>query len=206
MRSITALCILVVTSLHAACGDDDDDSSPAPDAGADTGSGADSGTDAGPGSPLLVETAEGPLRGSSADGARAFLGIPFAAPPTGPRRWMPPAPVDPWADERDATVRGAPCPQNALIGGSWVEDSAEDCLTLNVWAPDPAPAAPRPVLVWFHGGCFLSCCGGDRNLHGARLTRRAGRRALVTMACSISAPRCSGCGGTSRPSAETRPT
>jgi para-nitrobenzyl esterase len=29
---------------------------------------------------------------------------------------------------------------------------SEDCLYLNVWAPNPAPSKPRPVMVWFHGG------------------------------------------------------
>lgn len=80
----------------------------------------------------------------------AFRGIPFAAPPVGAARWLPPQPVQAWAGVRPAVQFGPPCPQ--------VDDAGrvigqEDCLHLNVWTPAAATAASRlPVLFFIHGG------------------------------------------------------
>ncbi len=46
----------------------------------------------------VVHTAEGPVRGFVKDGVYEFLGIPYAAPPVGPLRWMPPQPVKYWRE------------------------------------------------------------------------------------------------------------
>ncbi len=103
-----------------------------------------------------VRTASGVLRGESADGVRVFRGVPFAQPPTGPLRFRPPSPIKPWSGERDAT-RFAASPMQ------WNESSApgegpithsEDCLYLNIWAPEGK--GPFPVFVWIHGGGFIS--------------------------------------------------
>ena len=86
------------------------------------------------------------------DGAtRRFLGIPFAAPPMGERRWLPPEAPAPWDSPLDATEFSAACPQ---LGSTVSPESSdnEDCLYLNVWTPDPAPSGPLPVMIWFHGG------------------------------------------------------
>ncbi|MGB3375761.1 MAG: carboxylesterase family protein, partial [Microbacterium sp.] len=46
---------------------------------------------------LIAHTVEGPVRGiRRPDGSLAFLGIPYAAPPVGGRRYLPPQPVTPW--------------------------------------------------------------------------------------------------------------
>jgi para-nitrobenzyl esterase len=81
----------------------------------------------------------------------AFLGVPYAAPPVGDLRWRPPQPVARWTGMRKATTFGASCPQLPM---PWLPDLAwsEDCLFLNVWTTDLAPAAKRPVIVWLHGG------------------------------------------------------
>ena len=81
----------------------------------------------------------------------AFRGIPYAAPPVGALRWKPPAPVVPWTGTRDAITFGKSCPQlDDTIGGKL--DTAEDCLTLNVWSPKVDTKAKLPVMVWIHGG------------------------------------------------------
>ena len=104
-----------------------------------------------------------------AGGSHAWLGLPFAWPPVGARRWRSPSPPAAWEGTLEATALGSPCPQltNDLGGASAAEPQAlpgligdEDCLYLNVWAPpDVAPGA-LPVMVWFHGGANLIGDGG----------------------------------------------
>jgi hypothetical protein len=62
------------------------------------------------GLPLTVSTQSGSVRGAGAQ-IVAFKGIPYAAPPTGDRRWRPPAPPASWSSVGDATQFGPPCPQ-----------------------------------------------------------------------------------------------
>src|SRR5207245_920456 len=56
-------------------------------------------------------TACGAVRGSVVDGVARFLGIPFAEPPVGPRRFRPAGPPPGWEGERDCTAYGPICPQ-----------------------------------------------------------------------------------------------
>jgi para-nitrobenzyl esterase len=105
--------------------------------------------------------ADGVIEGSVSGGSRVFLGIPYAAPPTGSLRWRPPAAPTPWVDPLDATTFRGNCPQTAGIVGSPSTD--EDCLDLNVWSPNPAPTKPRPVMVWFHGGSNLTGSAADES-------------------------------------------
>jgi hypothetical protein len=110
--------------------------------------------------------------------ARAYLGIPFAAPPVGDLRWKPPQPVKPWPGVRDATSFGPQCLQP---GGSpksvYFEYSGgdlpmnEDCLTLNVWAPADQ-AKDLPVMVWIYGGGFQVGAASRPVFNGMRLDER----------------------------------
>ena len=93
---------------------------------------------------------EGIHFGSNPDDA-AFLGIPYAAPPTGERRWKPPQPAPKWSGTRKADNFGAPCPQLPARWFPYIEGN-EDCLYLNIWTADIRVNAHRPVLVYFHGG------------------------------------------------------
>ncbi|MBK6847742.1 MAG: carboxylesterase family protein [Proteobacteria bacterium] len=125
------------------------------------------------GAPVVL-TGSGAVRGALRGTSRAFLGIPFAAPPVGARRWAPPEPPAPWTEARDATQLGPSCPQTALPSDLLPPRFSEDCLTLNVWTPDPAPRAPAPVMVWLHGGGFFSGGSAAPFLDGQRLSEQGG--------------------------------
>ncbi|WP_369167648.1 carboxylesterase family protein [Streptomyces sp. R28] len=85
-----------------------------------------------------ARTRQGRLEGLTADGVTTYQGIPYAAPPVGPRRWQPPAAPPTWTGTRTAVEPGPACAQPE------VADSAEDCLYLNVTTPaDGTDRRPR---------------------------------------------------------------
>ncbi|HEX6888141.1 MAG TPA: carboxylesterase/lipase family protein [Candidatus Nanopelagicales bacterium] len=119
----------------------------------------------------VVQTSDGPVRGSTEGALEVFRGIPYSAPPTGERRWLPPAAPQPWTEVRDATTFGPACPQDPdpheMAEGT---PTSEDCLTVNVWAP--AAAHQAPVMVFVHGGGFTAGSTWDPWYDGAALARR----------------------------------
>jgi para-nitrobenzyl esterase len=132
-------------------------------------------TDAGPGEggmssgALDVMTDKGMVHGASSMGVRSFLGIPFGASTGGANRWKAPQPAAAWTGTKMATKLGPICPQ--INPSSMVYDptSDEDCLSLNVWTPDPAPTTPLPVMVWVFGGAFVFGNGGAAPYGGDHL-------------------------------------
>lgn len=109
-----------------------------------------------------VETATGTVEGRTKDGVTQYRGIPYAAAPVGDLRFRPPQPAPAWTGTRDATRFGAQAPQAAgqmeqMLGGQ-MPVTSEDCLFLNVYTP-AADDGRRPVLVWIHGGAFLTGSG-----------------------------------------------
>lgn len=137
------LVLTLVCSLGlAACNsDDDDDSEPEPEP-----------------TPTVRETAQGPVQGTAEDYGYAFKGIPYAAAPVGDLRFAAPEPAPERDATLDATAFGNDCPQSggAVAGASL----NEDCLFLNVYTPDGSTEATHPVMVWIHGGAFVSGSGG----------------------------------------------
>ncbi len=90
-----------------------------------------------------------------------FKGIPFAAPPTGERRWKEPGPVVPWKGTLAATAFGPSCIQTIVEERKpWTyefmahNEISEDCLHLNVWTGAKSARDRRPVFVYIYGGGF----------------------------------------------------
>jgi para-nitrobenzyl esterase len=92
----------------------------------------------------------------TANGVRVFRGVPFAEPPVGPLRFRAPVQAKAWTGERDATHFPASAMQwhEGTAPGEAPFTHSEDCLYLNIWAPQGK--GPFPVFVWIHGGGFVS--------------------------------------------------
>jgi para-nitrobenzyl esterase len=106
----------------------------------------------------IAATRSGKVEGIEHDGVLEFRGVPFAAPPVGPRRFLPPVREAAWDGVRDATqfspeVAQADLPIVRILGSGGV-GSSEDGLYLNVWTP-ACDDARRPVMVWIHGGAYV---------------------------------------------------
>ena len=122
-----------------------------------------------------VQTSGGAVHGTVRDGVHAFLGIPYAAPPFGPRRFAAPEPPERWDGVRSATEYGPTVPKppyappyDVLLPEPQIP--GEDCLNLNVWTPDPG-ASGLPVFVWIHGGAFVNGSGAVPVYDGTAFAR-----------------------------------
>src|SRR5215469_4644459 len=108
------------------------------------------------------------------DGVTRYLGIPYAASPTGPLRFTAPQPPAAWTGIRECTAFGAtpPKPDYAAPFDSLLPEPnipGDDWLTLNVWTPDLAGSAP--VMVWIHGGAFANGNSAVRMYDGYSFAR-----------------------------------
>lgn len=124
---------------------------------------------------LELELTDGVIRGVVRRGLPMWRGIPYAAPPTGQRRFRAPGAVVPWHGIRDATEFGAIAPQDRN-GQFRVRTSApmsEDCLTLNIIAPE-VPVAGAPVMVFIHGGAYSVGSAREIRRQGEGLVRQGG--------------------------------
>ena len=165
---VSATLTLVAAALSlAACGGDSDDSQS-----------------------TVRSTAFGAVAGvdhRDGTGTYAWLGVPYAQPPVGALRWMPPVDPSPWTGVRPAQAFGhgcaqggryfSPAPNDAPYGlavregfGKPVGD--EDCLTLNIWRPADTQAA-LPVIFFIHGGSNISGYSADPVYDGQVLAKKA---------------------------------
>ncbi|WP_239149442.1 carboxylesterase family protein [Streptomyces sp. SID12501] len=113
------------------------------------------------GIPVTVHAPAGPVVGRRIGPVRRFLGIPYAEPPTGVRRFAAPVRRGRFPGPFDASRHGSTSQRVPLFATTTVPEPSvpgDDILNLSVVAPAPADghAAPCPVLVWIHGGGFLA--------------------------------------------------
>jgi para-nitrobenzyl esterase len=120
---------------------------------------------------LTVKTEQGKAEGKTLNNGKvkAFLGLPYAAPPVGDMRWKAPAPPAKWKGKRDATKFGARCAQNHVFDDMIFQDAgpSEDCLFVNVYAPaDSTDKSKLPVMFWIHGGGYSGGASSEPRHNG----------------------------------------
>ncbi|NUR89654.1 MAG: carboxylesterase/lipase family protein [Nonomuraea sp.] len=118
----------------------------------------------------MTSITTGRIRGLDENGIGVFKGIPYARPPFGELRLAAPAPAEPWDGVRDTVAFGPPPPQPAMMPGmpAWSPESGLDCLTVNVWTPDPGGSG-LPVMVWIYGGAYWLGSADRPEYDGTRL-------------------------------------
>ncbi|MBD5560394.1 MAG: carboxylesterase/lipase family protein [Clostridia bacterium] len=124
----------------------------------------------------------GSIRGDVRDGIARYLGIPYAAPPTGERRFRPAEGREPLSGTFDAGRYGPASPQH---GKGWSDEAG--CLTLNIWAPENARRLP--VFFFIHGGSFVYGSGSQSLYEGSHLARE-GNMIVVTFNYRLGALGC----------------
>jgi para-nitrobenzyl esterase len=114
-----------------------------------------------------VKVTGGEIVGLHTDTLNTWFGIPFAAPPVGSLRWREPQPVVPWKGVKETRSFSAACAQTAV----WVANpKSEDCLYLNIFAPEKAQKLP--VIVWIHGGGYFGGTASQAGYDGTNLAKR----------------------------------
>ncbi len=141
----------------------------------------------------VVRTPAGAIRGVRDEYGERYLAIPYAAAPVGRGRFAPPVPHPGWEGVRDATQHSPTAPQpvrdfgrldmTPYFGPGWVP--GEEYLTVDVRTPG-SDGAPRPVMVYVHGGGFVTGAGRAA-LYDGRAFARDGV-VLVTLNYRIGIP------------------
>lgn len=123
----------------------------------------------------IVETSYGKLQGRQEGGVHVWRGVPFAAPPVGELRFRAPQAPEAWSGVREASEFGPvshqpPDTRGTRFGGQAPVHS-EDCLYLNIWSP-AVREEPLPVMVWIHGGTFVTGAGSQPQFDGTSFAER----------------------------------
>lgn len=117
-----------------------------------------------------VPTVAGRVRGvlHPRTGVRTWRGVPYGATTARAHRFRAPRPREPWEGVRDAT-RFAPPAMQGSFGWKDSVTGTEDCLTLDIVRPDTDEVLP--VVVYFHGGTFVTGASNERVLRGYYLSQ-----------------------------------
>lgn len=127
-----------------------------------------------------VKCLNGTFVGTEENGVVSWLGIPYAKPPVGERRFKAPE----YVDARDGVFEakyygkgaygsnGYPCIQKL---------ESEDCLYLNIWVNTDDKTEKKPVMVWIHGGAYVVGSGSQAGYSGANLVQRQSDIIMVNL-------------------------
>ncbi|XP_071980211.1 neuroligin-3 isoform X3 [Engystomops pustulosus] len=127
-----------------------------------------------------------------------YLGVPYAAPPVGEKRFLPPEPPPSWSGIRNATHFSPVCPQNIqnavpdIMMPVWftsnldtvtgyLQEQSEDCLYLNIYVPtedDIRDTGAKPVMVYIHGGSYME---GSGNMIDGSVLASYGNVIVITL-------------------------
>ena len=128
---------------------------------------------------VIANTSSGRVRGRVIDGVARYLGIPYAAPPVGNLRFLPPEPHASWDEPRDATAFGPTAPYQLrdfptldltpLVGTGW--EQGDEYLNLNIWTPEGTHPAGLPVMVFIHGGAWVGGASSAPTQDGTSFAR-----------------------------------
>lgn len=126
---------------------------------------------------IVVETPFGAVRGTRHQGVACFRRLPYSRPRTGAERFAKPTEPPTWTDLHDATAPASVPPQLPsrldAVMGTHPMTLDEDCLHVDIWSP-VEPDARAPVMVFIHGGAFMTGGGSLPCYDGATLARNAG--------------------------------
>lgn len=119
----------------------------------------------------LTTVSGGQLRGYQDNDIVVYKGIPYAAPPVGENRWRAPQPYQ-WQGVKDATAFANDCMQKPFPSDAAPlgEIPAEDCLYLNIWAPENA--SNTPVVIWIHGGGYVNGGASPKVYDGSEFAKQ----------------------------------
>ena len=124
--------------------------------------------------PVQAVVATGTVEGFARGGVRRWRSIPYARPPVGPLRFRAPRPAEPWSGVRHCHGFANCAPQRrryTMIAPGKYQPTGEDCLTLNVVAPERTGPDPLPVMVFIHGGGYILGSSATPLYDGAPLAR-----------------------------------
>jgi para-nitrobenzyl esterase len=132
----------------------------------------------------VADTSAGTIAGVQTGNICTYKGIPYAAPPTGDRRFKPPQPASRWSGTLKATDGSKVCPQFPDRSSEDYPDNRqtyvdENCLVLNVWAPRNGHGH-RPVIVFVHGGAAIFGNANETRYDGTTLAKK-GDAVVVTI-------------------------
>ncbi len=124
----------------------------------------------------IVQTRYGRVRGYEKEGTFIFKGVPYAKA----ERFHMPEEPDPWEGVYEALAFGTQCPLYVTdFGTDQLEDphyfmpQSENCQNLNIWTQSMDETARRPVLVWIHGGGWMTGSAYEQySYDGEELSRR----------------------------------
>ena len=124
---------------------------------------------------VRARTTTGTVEGFTRDGVNRWRSIPYAQAPVGRLRFRAPLPAQPWSGVRHCHGFTNCAPQQrryTLVGVGKYQPMSEDCLTLNVVAPEKPSEEPLPVMVFIHGGGYFMGSSATPIYDGAALARR----------------------------------